>query len=69
MRSDDIKNRLLSLHVVILMTNIADSHPKGPVAINGDNEVDDIDEKHEGVDITHRTVFWVDDVIEELSYG
>lgn len=49
--------------------NIAGPHPKSPVPINGDNEVDDIDEKHEGIDVTHRTVLWVDDVVEELSYG
>lgn len=45
------------------------SHPKCPVSIYSDNEVDYINEKHEGVDITHRTVLWVDDVIKKLSDG
>lgn len=44
-------------------------YPKSPVSINGDNEVDHVDEEHQSVDVTHRTVLWMDDVIEELSYG
>lgn len=51
------------------MRDRAHSHPKSPVSIYCDNEVDYIDEKHEGVDVTHRTIFWVDDVVEKLSYG
>jgi len=46
-----------------------DFYPKCPVTIYGDDEVDDVDEEHEGVDITHRTVLRVDDVIEELPDG
>lgn len=51
------------------MTSSSDSHPKSRVPIDSDDEVDHIDEKHEGIDITDRTVVWVDDVIEELSDG
>lgn len=50
------------------MRNTADSYPKSPVAIYGDNEVDYIDEKHEGIHITHRAVVWMNDVVEKLSY-
>lgn len=45
------------------------THPKCPVSIDGDNEVDHIDEKHDGVHITHRTVVRMDDVVEKLSNG
>lgn len=45
------------------------THPKCPVSIDSDNEVDYIDDKHDGVHVTHRTVFRVDDVVEKLSYG
>lgn len=41
-------------------------YPKSPVSIYGDNEVDYINEKHECVNIAHRTVLWMDDVIEKL---
>lgn len=51
------------------MTGRSDSYSKSPVAIDSDDEVHHVDEKHEGVDVTHRAVFRVDDVIEELSYG
>lgn len=51
------------------ISNRMNSYPKSPVSINGDNEVDDINEKHQSVDVTHRAVLWVDDVIEELPYG
>lgn len=44
-------------------------YPKGPISIYGHDEIDDINKKHEGVDVTHRTVIRVDNVIEELSYG
>lgn len=45
-----------------------DSYPKSPVSIDGDDEVDYIHEKHEGVDVTNGTVLWVDYVVEKLSY-
>lgn len=51
------------------MRDGAHTHPKSPVSIYCDNEIDYIDEKHEGVHVTHRTIFWVDDVVEKLSYG
>lgn len=51
------------------MRNRAGSYPKSPVSIYSDDEVDYIDEKHEGVNVTHWTVVWMDDVIEKLSYG
>lgn len=57
------------MHTVGVIRGRADSYPKSPVSIYSDNEVDYIDEKHESVDVTHRTVVWVDDVIEKLSYG
>lgn len=47
---------------------MVDSYPKSPVSIYGDNEVDYIDKKHEGVDVAHRAVVWVDDVVEKLPY-
>lgn len=45
------------------------THPECPVSIDSDNEVDDVDEKHDGIHVTHRTVIRMDDVIEKLSYG
>lgn len=51
------------------MKEFTQSHPESPVSIYGNDEVDDIDKKHEGVDVTHGTVIWVDDVVKELSYG
>lgn len=45
------------------------THPECPVSINSDNEVDYIDEKHDGINVTHRTVFRMDNVVEKLSYG
>lgn len=57
------------LNIDSLMTGRSDSYSKSPVAIDSDDEVHHVDEKHEGVDVTHRAVFRVDDVIEELSYG
>lgn len=44
-------------------------YPKGPVSIYGHDEIDDINKKHEGVDVTHGAVVRVDDVIEELPDG
>lgn len=52
-----------------MITDRTHSHPKCPVSIYSDNEVDYIDKKHDGIYVTHRTVFWVDDVIEKLPYG
>lgn len=45
------------------------AYPESPVSVYGDDEVCYVDDKHDSVDVTHRTVFWVDDVIEELPYG
>lgn len=45
------------------------THPKCPVAIDSDNEVDYINEKHDGIYVTHGTVFGMDDVVEKLSNG
>ena len=39
------------------------------MTIYGDDEVDNVDEEHEGVDVAHRAVLRVDDVIEELPDG
>ena len=44
-------------------------YPEGPVTIYGDDEVDDVDQEHEGVDVAHWAVLRVDDVIEELPDG
>lgn len=46
-----------------------ETHPKCPVAIDSDNEVDHINEKHDGVHVTHGAVFRMDDVVEKLSNG
>lgn len=56
------------MYIIDFMRNTADFYPKSPVSIYGDDEINYIDEKHEGVDIAHRAVVWVDDVIEKLSY-
>lgn len=45
------------------------SYTKSPVSIYGDDEVNDVNDKSDGVDVTHRTVLRVDDVIEELPDG
>ena len=37
-------------------------YPEGPVTIYGDDEVDDVDQEHEGVDVAHWAVLRVDDV-------
>lgn len=60
---------ILSMYILGLMTGRAHPYPKSPVSIYSDDKVDHIDEKHEGVNVTHRTVVWVDDVIEKLPYG
>lgn len=64
-----IKTCISSVYILGLTRGRADSYPESPVSIYSDNEVDYINKKHEGVDVTHRTVVWVDDVIEKLSYG
>lgn len=53
---------------VFRMKNRA-THPECPVSIDSDNEVDYVDEKHDGIHVTHRTVFRMDNVVEKLSYG
>lgn len=53
---------------VFRMKNRA-THPECPVSIDSDNEVDYIDDKHDGINVTYRTVFGMDNVVEKLSYG
>lgn len=57
----------ISLLCVICCNNVC--YPESPVSIYGNNEVDDINEKHESVDVAHGTVIWVDYVVKKLSYG
>lgn len=45
------------------------THPECPVSVDGDNKVDYINEKHDGIHITHGTVVRMDNVVEKLSYG
>lgn len=46
-----------------------ETHPKCPVAIDSDDKVDNINEEHDGVHVTHGAVFRMDDVVEKLSNG
>lgn len=54
---------------VTFTSQIKWTYPKSPVAKNDDYEIDNINQEHQGIDITHRTVLRVDDVIEELPDG
>lgn len=61
---------IISLLCIISCNNVCtQSYPESPVSIYGNDEVDDINEKHESIDVAHGTVIWVDYVVKKLSYG
>lgn len=48
---------------------LAPTYPKGPESKDDDNEVYSVSQKHQHVYISHSTVVWMDEVIEELPNG
>lgn len=48
---------------------LAPTYPKGPEAEDDDDEVHSVGQEHQHIHISHSTVVWVDEVIEELPNG
>lgn len=46
-----------------------DTYTKGPVAKDHYEEVDEVTEKHVGVDVRSDPVHWVEEVLEEVAEG
>lgn len=43
------------------------THAKSPESKNNDDEINRVGQKHEDVNVSHSAVFWVNEVIEELT--
>ena len=48
---------------------VAFTYPKGPKAKDNDDEVNSVSQEHKHIHISHSTIVWVDEVVEELSDG
>lgn len=48
-------------------TRAVHPYPKCPIPKDNNNEIDNIDQEHDGIDIAYWAVLWVYDIIEELS--
>lgn len=48
---------------------LASTYPKSPEAKDNDDEVHSVGQEHQHIHVSHSTVVWVDEVIEELPNG
>lgn len=42
-------------------------YPEGPEAEDDDDEVNGVGEEHEDINVSHSTIFWLDESSEELK--